>query len=466
MGYHRTVADTDRTRRLPLIAAAWLWAAGLATASATVAEAPLVIGHLPGEVVVDGQLDDWFAGLSLQISDPEAPPVQRNALSAGFGWQRERLCLAFRMLDSERMAAPPELDAYRFHLTDSLQWYLDTQGNSAERMDDDDLNFLLLPDGRAAVLRGDSLLGQLKQARVPQRQARALPFDYAARVDAAGWQGEICVPAAALGRTELASGQHLKADLAINDWLTAVSDPGAAAAGKDEWTRLLDAAVGDPPDPALRPWSWRNARDFGFPAQWRVLELRGAAPWWKRAEWRQAGLWVLLCALLALLAWSEWRVRRWRRQVRTLLQTWSAAPSAAQAPADTRVEHGQPPAAVADAAAIATVERRHAAFCQQVLDWVQAHLQEPLTPERLAQQFHMSLRTLQRRLREGLDSRPQDLILAARLDAAERLLRHSRLRVADVALQCGFDDPAYFARRFREHFGHAPSQHRDLAGLQ
>lgn len=425
----------------------------------------MAIGHLPGDVVVDGLLEDWPAGLPLQISDPEAPPAQRNALSAAFGWQRERLCLAFRMLDSERVAAPPELDAYRFHLTDSLQWYLDTQGNSVERMDDDDLNFLLLPDGRAAVLRGDSLLAQLKQARVPQRQTRALPFDYAARVDAAGWQAEICVPAAALGRSALATGQRLKADLAINDWLTAVSDPGATVPRTDEWTRLLDAAAGEPPDPALRPWSWRNARDFGFPARWQVLELRGAPPWWTRPEWRRTMLWVGLSALLGLLALSEWRARRWRRQVRSLLQAWSVAPSAAEAhSAGAAAEPGRVSTVAAEEAAQPpTTERRHAAFCQQVLQWVQAHLGESLTPERLAQQFHMSLRTLQRRLREGLDSRPQDLILAARLDAAERLLRHSRLRIADIALQCGFDDPAYFARRFREQFGHPPSQYRERA---
>jgi AraC-like DNA-binding protein len=68
------------------------------------------------------------------------------------------------------------------------------------------------------------------------------------------------------------------------------------------------------------------------------------------------------------------------------------------------------------------------------------------------------VRTLQRRLKAGLATTPQDLVLAARLEAARCLLAEGRWRVGEVAAQVGFDDPSHFTRRFRAAYGQAPSQ--------
>lgn len=48
-------------------------------------------------------------------------------------------------------------------------------------------------------------------------------------------------------------------------------------------------------------------------------------------------------------------------------------------------------------------------------------------------------------------------IQALRLREAKQLLDTSRLNVQEVALRCGFTDPAYFSRVYRRHFGHPPS---------
>jgi AraC-like DNA-binding protein len=54
-------------------------------------------------------------------------------------------------------------------------------------------------------------------------------------------------------------------------------------------------------------------------------------------------------------------------------------------------------------------------------------------------------------------------LYSCRLQRAERLLRDQRyagVGIAEIAWQCGFNEPSHFTRRFRERFGVAPSRYR------
>lgn len=54
-----------------------------------------------------------------------------------------------------------------------------------------------------------------------------------------------------------------------------------------------------------------------------------------------------------------------------------------------------------------------------------------------------------------------DFLVDARISLAQELLHHPALRVKEVARRCGFDDAAYFARRFRQQTGQAPEVWRN-----
>ena len=54
-----------------------------------------------------------------------------------------------------------------------------------------------------------------------------------------------------------------------------------------------------------------------------------------------------------------------------------------------------------------------------------------------------------------------DLVTERRMEKAQELLAHTTLRIAEVAEAVGFEDEAYFARRFRQCLKIAPREYRN-----
>ena len=57
-------------------------------------------------------------------------------------------------------------------------------------------------------------------------------------------------------------------------------------------------------------------------------------------------------------------------------------------------------------------------------------------------------------------------VLELRLQMARAMLadrRHDRLKISDIAYECGFDSLSYFNRCFRRRFGASPTQYRGSA---
>ncbi|MEC7668862.1 MAG: AraC family transcriptional regulator, partial [Pseudomonadota bacterium] len=48
---------------------------------------------------------------------------------------------------------------------------------------------------------------------------------------------------------------------------------------------------------------------------------------------------------------------------------------------------------------------------------------------------------------------------------AQRSLAYTRMSVAEVGYTLGFEDPAYFSRAFRRHYGQSPSEYRQGLGI-
>jgi PAS domain S-box-containing protein len=97
-----------------------------------------------------------------------------------------------------------------------------------------------------------------------------------------------------------------------------------------------------------------------------------------------------------------------------------------------------------------------------------AHMQksfsEPLRVEELAAMAGLSAYRFSRRVREIFGLSPSQLIARIRVDAASDMLRHTDLRVSEIAQRCGYSDQSAFTRQFKAITSLTPSQYRAISG--
>lgn len=96
----------------------------------------------------------------------------------------------------------------------------------------------------------------------------------------------------------------------------------------------------------------------------------------------------------------------------------------------------------------------------RLLEWLTEHYSEEVCWEALADRFSLSLRTLHRQMKQQTGHTPQRYLNRLRLLQARHLLRHSEMRITDIAFHCGFGDSNHFSTLFRREFGCAPRTER------
>jgi AraC family transcriptional regulator len=98
---------------------------------------------------------------------------------------------------------------------------------------------------------------------------------------------------------------------------------------------------------------------------------------------------------------------------------------------------------------------------RRVLDFVDAHLGEPLTVERLSQVAHFSKFHFHRQFADYVGMTPSRYIAQARLRRASYRLAFNPLEpITEIALQAGYERPESFSRAFKDTFGQSPSVFR------
>ncbi|MEM6632266.1 MAG: AraC family transcriptional regulator, partial [Bacteroidota bacterium] len=95
-----------------------------------------------------------------------------------------------------------------------------------------------------------------------------------------------------------------------------------------------------------------------------------------------------------------------------------------------------------------------------VLQIVENHLFDNFTVEQLAHFAHMSKATFQRKFKQYADQTVQKYILNKRLEKACQLLKDPNQRIADICFACGFSEPNYFSKVFKQKFGKTPRVYR------
>jgi transcriptional regulator GlxA family with amidase domain len=100
----------------------------------------------------------------------------------------------------------------------------------------------------------------------------------------------------------------------------------------------------------------------------------------------------------------------------------------------------------------------------QVIQMMEAAIEEPVSPSDLAEDVGMSTRQLERLFRRYLNRSPKKYYMELRLQKARNLLMQTDMSVINVALACGFASPSHFSKCYRAHYKTTPYRERGTQG--
>ncbi len=99
---------------------------------------------------------------------------------------------------------------------------------------------------------------------------------------------------------------------------------------------------------------------------------------------------------------------------------------------------------------------------QQTIDYIDTHLNENITLEKLAEIASLSKYYYHRLSSSLLGESVMSYIRKRRLSRCAMMLSESSLRIIDIALENGFESQEVFIRAFTKYFGITPAKYRKL----
>lgn len=96
----------------------------------------------------------------------------------------------------------------------------------------------------------------------------------------------------------------------------------------------------------------------------------------------------------------------------------------------------------------------------RVFDWMDAHLNEPMSIAEVAAQLDLSPSYFARAFRASVGKPTHRWVMEQRVERARRLLRATGMSLGEIAAACGFVDQSHFTRVFRRIAGQPPGRWR------
>jgi AraC-like DNA-binding protein len=97
---------------------------------------------------------------------------------------------------------------------------------------------------------------------------------------------------------------------------------------------------------------------------------------------------------------------------------------------------------------------------QRAISYIEQHFKEPIEQRELAELCGMTPFRFSRVFKQTYGIGFLEFVQRKRMEKAEDLLNNSRMPITSIAYAVGFQDPSYFARAFKQHFGCCPSEFR------
>ncbi|RBH57489.1 MULTISPECIES: helix-turn-helix domain-containing protein [Pseudomonas] len=96
----------------------------------------------------------------------------------------------------------------------------------------------------------------------------------------------------------------------------------------------------------------------------------------------------------------------------------------------------------------------------RVQNWLDAHFQQPVLIDDIAQQFAFGVRNFKRRFKDATGYPPLLYLQTLRLERAKQLLESTRMSVGSITNAVGYEDSNSFRRLFQQRVGLLPAAYR------
>lgn len=102
------------------------------------------------------------------------------------------------------------------------------------------------------------------------------------------------------------------------------------------------------------------------------------------------------------------------------------------------------------------------AFLEKIMEIIRQHCTNPdFNVNHIIEEMGLSRSVFYAKLKSLSNQSVNELITNYRLQKSAELLQNTRLSISEIALECGFNDPAYFSRLFKQRFGLSPKEYRN-----
>ena len=216
----------------------------------------------------------------------------------------------------------------------------------------------------------------------------------------------------------------------------------------------------------LEPGTYRlEMRSTNADGKWidnsRVLTLIVQPTFWE-AWYGKLLLVFILLSIVAIIIYTLLYIRRIKRQQRDTLEKYlnlievrdKLSEVCGSLTADVKTAP-QTPSLEPQSSELDPVLQRVMQFVEENISNSEAGVGD------MASAAAVSRSGLQRKLKQAMGITPQDLLREARIKRACQLLRETNKTVAEVAYSCGFTDPKYFSRSFKQSTGQSPTEYKN-----
>lgn len=107
--------------------------------------------------------------------------------------------------------------------------------------------------------------------------------------------------------------------------------------------------------------------------------------------------------------------------------------------------------------------KKNRKLAQDIVAYIHAHMHEVITLRNAANAFSYTPNYLGLIFKEETGISFSDYVVQARLEKAKELLKHTNLKIYEIADQVGYRNLNYFSKQFKDGFGLSPLEYRRLS---